>query len=91
MRIPAAAALLAALACGGPPPELDYGGPVAGWSHTTGSEGGGQYSPLTQIGPGNVAHLEVAWTHRSGDVLEPRQGHWGTSLQVTPILEDQRL
>ncbi|HVQ31346.1 MAG TPA: PQQ-binding-like beta-propeller repeat protein, partial [Vicinamibacteria bacterium] len=33
-----------------------------------------QYSPLAQIRPDNVAGLQVAWTHRTGEPLIPASG-----------------
>ncbi len=41
---------------------------------------GSQYSPLAQLTPANVAGLERAWVHRSGDFIADT-----TSFQVTPI------
>jgi quinoprotein glucose dehydrogenase len=46
------------------------------WPTFGGQPGGGQHSPLNQIDRDNVADLEVAWIHRSGDPA------W---LEVTPI------
>lgn len=54
----------------------------ADWRYFGNDSGGSQYSPLDQITAENVADLEVAWTHRSGDV---KQNPGGTSLQVVPI------
>ncbi len=48
--------------------------------------GGSRYSPLTQITPDNVAQLEIAWIHRTGDVLH-RRGRF----QSTPVLVDGTL
>jgi quinoprotein glucose dehydrogenase len=50
------------------------------WQHFGSDLGGSQYSPLQQIDRSNVAELEPAWTHRSGDYKDGV-----TSLQVTPI------
>jgi quinoprotein glucose dehydrogenase len=76
-------------ACGELPPALDFSGPVAGWSHYGGDPGATRYSPLTQITPENVRHLEVAWVHHTGDVLPKGAGK--TSYQATPILDDGTL
>ncbi len=54
----------------------------ADWPAFGNDSGGSQYSPLDQITAGNVGDLEVAWTHRSGDV---KQNPAGTSMQVVPI------
>lgn len=37
------------------------------WAHYGGAPGGGQYSPLTQINPGNVGRLKVAWSFHTGE------------------------
>ncbi len=42
----------------------------ANWPAYGGSAGGGHYSLASQITPENVANLEVAWVHRSGDFRE---------------------
>ncbi|UCC48570.1 MAG: pyrroloquinoline quinone-dependent dehydrogenase [Gemmatimonadota bacterium] len=61
-------------------------GPIADWPAYGGDPYGTRYSPLTQITRENVKRLEVAWTHRTGDVSDgstyPRQ----TSFEATPIL-----
>jgi quinoprotein glucose dehydrogenase len=53
------------------------------WPSFANDIGGSQYSALSQLDPSNVAGLEQAWVHRSGDFLDT--GARGTSLQVTPI------
>ena len=75
----------------------------AQWRSYGASPGGGHYSPLTLIDPANVDRLELAWTHRSGDVRLARKGKDGaqfgdpdgplpqSSLQVTPIVVDDTL
>ncbi len=50
------------------------------WQHFGSDLGGSQFSSLQQIDRSNVAELEPAWTHRSGDYKDGV-----TSLQVTPI------
>ncbi|NND37314.1 MAG: PQQ-binding-like beta-propeller repeat protein, partial [Gammaproteobacteria bacterium] len=52
--------------------------------------GGSQFSPLDQVDRSNVERLDVAWTHRSGDVREGA-GFAGTSLPVTPIYTNDTL
>jgi quinoprotein glucose dehydrogenase len=65
------------------------------WPAYGGSDGGGHYSPATQITKDNVADLEIAWTHRSGDFRQGQiRGVEGfdsdapsaTSFMATPIL-----
>jgi len=79
--------------CGGePPPAPRTDGPVAGWPHYGNDPGGTRYSPLTQIDRENVRHLEVAWVHHHGDVLDG-SGPDGatTAFQATPILRGDTL
>ena len=53
------------------------------WPFYGGTPGGGHYTTASQITAANVADLEVAWMHRSGDV---RQG----SVSVAGSLEGKR-
>jgi quinoprotein glucose dehydrogenase len=67
------------------------------WPAYGGAPGGGHYSKATQITKDNVADLEQAWTHRSGDFVsgelditaertdESRRGG-ATTFIVTPIM-----
>jgi quinoprotein glucose dehydrogenase len=75
---------LAALACAAPEP--DGSGQVADWRHYGGDAGGSRFSPLVQITRENVGRLEVAWIHRSGDVLDGTTTLGASSLQVTPLV-----
>jgi quinoprotein glucose dehydrogenase len=79
---------LAVLACGAPP---ESGGPIGGWAHYGGDLAGTRYSPLTQIHPGNVADLEIAWTFDTGDVADGQDGRGRGAFQATPILVDDTL
>jgi len=93
---------LAIAACDAPaPPVMIETGATADWPNWGGTPGGGRYSPLEQIAPGNLASLEVAWTHRSGDM---RQGpdlndddidmatvRPSSSFQATPIVVEDTL
>ena len=83
---------LLAAACLACAPEVDLGGPVAGWDEYGGDKGGRRHSPLTQITPENVDRLEVAWTYHTGDV-EDGSGDTiaRSSFQTTPILYDDTL
>ena len=82
------AALLAlatfAFACSNEPPDLS--GPIEGWNAYGNDMGGARHSKLTQITPENVGELELAWIHRSGDVLDGTSSLGKSSLQVTPII-----
>jgi quinoprotein glucose dehydrogenase len=80
-----------ALACS-PAAEVAEGGPVAGWPEYGNTPGGTRHSPLTQITPGNVNRLEVAWTHHHGDIEDGSNGTGvRSSFQATPILVDDTL
>jgi quinoprotein glucose dehydrogenase len=86
MRLLLGAAALAALpACSDAPP-VDGSGPVAGWPVYAADLGGTRHSPLTQITPANVGELEVAWTYRSGDILDGTSSLAPSAFQNTPIL-----
>jgi len=66
---------------------------TAGWDHYGGDEGGGRFSPLTQINTGNVGSLKVAWTYHSGD-LDPAKLPSPFNLpafEATPILAGETL
>lgn len=67
-------------------------GPVAGWPDYGNDKGGTRYSPLTQITPHNVQHLEVAWEYHTGD-LSDGQGaiRSTTAFEATPILIEDTL
>ena len=82
-----------------PGSAVDYSGPTDDWPQAGGARGGGHYSDVTQITKANVADLEIAWTHRSGDYHEGGNTIDGvvegepfqTSLQVTPVLFNDML
>lgn len=52
--------------------------------------GGARFSPLTQIDRANVSSLKVAWTYRTGDIIDPKNGPGG-AFECTPILMDGTL
>src|SRR5690606_19410768 len=81
--------LLSACSPTGLPPS-DRAGPVAGWPEY-GNVGGNHFSPLTQITPENVQHLEPAWVYHTGDYAGARADAGKTSFQATPILDDGTL
>ena len=80
---------------------IDYSGPIAGWDEATGSKGGGQYSPITQINRDNVSRLRVAWTYSpsNGDNVSdgtaagvPKAGvHPSAIVEATPIIAGDKL
>ncbi|MEQ9450582.1 MAG: pyrroloquinoline quinone-dependent dehydrogenase [Pseudomonadales bacterium] len=76
-------------------PDIRSGQP-AGWPAYGATPGGTHFSSATQITPENVAWLEQAWVHNSGDYrdagLNADGDYMGSSaFQVTPILVDQTL
>ena len=54
------------------------------WTAYGRDAGGERYSPLDDIRPGNVTSLEVAWTFRTGDAYEPKNGR-PTALEATAL------
>ena len=50
--------------------DIAMDGPTAEWLDYGNDRGGTRYSPLTQITPDNVEHLEVAWIYHTADVSE---------------------
>ena len=94
MTTHAAAALLVAIAVGLPavaaPPGEDR--PVAEWPSYGGDPGGSRYSPLDDIRADNLSQLEIAWTHRTGDVADGKGEFEETSaFELTPLLVDGTL
>ena len=62
--------------------QLDAGG----WSAYGGDPGGSRYSSLNQINRENVDRLQVAWTHRTGDVSDGTKWKSQSRFEATPIL-----
>jgi len=97
LALSVAAALALASACS--PGFTDRGavGPAAPrtaseWPSYGNDAGGTRYAPLARITPRNVARLDVAWTHRTGDASDGRGGVPSTSaFEATPILVDGTL
>lgn len=66
---------------------------IADWPYFGGDEGNSHYTPVDQITPENVRHLQVAWTYNTGDIdpgslPDPFNS---PAMQVTPILAEQTL
>src|SRR5215510_4307699 len=63
---------------------------IGEWPSYGNDVGGTRYSPLTQIDRGNVTHLQIAWTYRTGEVggVAPG-GH--TAFEATPLMVDGML
>lgn len=60
----------------------------ATWTAYGGSFGGGRYSDLRDIGPGNVARLDVAWTYQTGDASLEAADKGKAVFEATPIVVD---
>jgi quinoprotein glucose dehydrogenase len=60
--------------------------PDAGWPAYGGDAGGTRYSTLTQISPGNVDDLRVAWIFRTGELGEGVKDWSRSAFEATPIL-----
>lgn len=58
------------------------------WVAYGNDRGGSRYSPLAQITPANVGHLERAWTYHTGKLTDGKQG---TAFQVNPLKVGNRL
>ena len=52
--------------------------------------GGQRFSPLTAINRQNVHSLQIAWTFRTGDAYQPKNGR-PTAFEATPLYVDGRL
>ncbi|NNM11884.1 MAG: pyrroloquinoline quinone-dependent dehydrogenase [Pseudomonadales bacterium] len=89
--VPALSLLLAA--CDTPTRRpVDYSGPTAAWEDVGGDKRRSQFSPLTQITPDNVADLEVAWIHNSGDFARAGDGSGKvTAFEASPIVVNDSL
>lgn len=77
-----------------PAPASDIWGPAPAqasdgdWIAYGNDRGGSRFSPLAQISPANVGHLQPAWTYRTGKLGDGKQG---TAFQVNPIKVGNRL
>ena len=58
------------------------------WTSYGGNFGGGRYSDLRDIGPGNVASLEVAWTYHTGEASLEAADKEKAVFEATPIVVD---
>ena len=56
------------------------------WFAYGGDPGGSRYSSLSQINRESVAGLQVAWTHRTGDVSDGTKWKSQSRFEATPIL-----
>lgn len=56
------------------------------WTYYGFDQGGSRFSPLTQISRENVRRLELAWSHRHGDLERHPDRKSFAGYHVTPIL-----
>ena len=56
------------------------------WPSYGNDAGGTRFAPLTDINAGNVAHLQVAWTFRSGEASAPNSASEATPLKIGDML-----
>ena len=61
------------------------------WQHYGGDAGGRRFSPHTEITPGNVGDLKLAWTFRTGDSSDGSEFAGTSSFKATPVLLDDTL
>src|SRR5712691_5927110 len=52
--------------------------------------GGQRFSPLSIVNRDNVKSLKIAWTYRTGDAYQPKNGR-PTAFEATPLLIDNTL
>ena len=82
----AGAACLAVACSAAAPPAHAQAPAVSDWGYYGGDAFGRRFSSLDQINRGNVAHLKVAWSYRTGE-LGAALAHAGKlTFEATPVL-----
>ncbi len=71
-----------------PPLVIPQTDAIAQWPAYGGDPGGTRYSPLDQITPGNVMHLEQAWVYRTGEDYTDTEDGEKAAFEATPIVVD---
>jgi len=66
------------------------GQPDGDWTAYGRDPGGERFSPLDEIRRENVGSLQVAWTFRTGDAYQPKNGR-PTAFEATPLYVDDTL
>ncbi|HEV2274193.1 MAG TPA: pyrroloquinoline quinone-dependent dehydrogenase [Acidobacteriaceae bacterium] len=61
------------------------------WPFYGGDQGGMKYSRLTDINPGNVSRLGIAWTWKTGEAPLEKYGTRPGMFEVTPLMIDDVL
>jgi quinoprotein glucose dehydrogenase len=69
------------------PPEADAPGDWPAYGRDAGGE---RFSPLNGIDRATVKSLQVAWTFRTGDAYQPKEGR-ATAFEATPLHVDGTL
>jgi quinoprotein glucose dehydrogenase len=70
--------------------HVPAGAAAVEWPTADGT-GGAHHSSLADITRQNVAALEVAWVHHTGDVNDGKNGEAGTAFEATPVMVDGTL
>ncbi len=71
-------------------PSRDDGLVYDSWQRSHGNAQSSKFAAHTQIARGNVAQLEVAWVHKTGEDLgDPKQ--LGTTVQTNPVIVGDHL
>jgi quinoprotein glucose dehydrogenase len=65
--------------------------PDSGWPNYGNDAGGTRYSAARQIDRTNVAQLQVAWTFRTGAMLQQTEMIRKAAFEATPILVENKL
>ena len=60
--------------------------PATDWRYFGRTPSGTRHAALDQINPRNVSGLKVAWTYRTGEIPQGREGHVVTPLHVNGVL-----
>ena len=82
----AARAVLLAVACATPPAALAQAPAASDWGYYGGDAFGQRFSSLDQINRGNVRHLAVAWTYRTGELGAGLASAAKLTFEATPVL-----
>lgn len=70
--------------------SLGAADPPGDWPVYGQDPGGQRFSPLAAIHRDNVKTLKVAWTYRTGDAYQPKNGR-GTAFEATPLYVNNTL
>ncbi|HYG06486.1 MAG TPA: pyrroloquinoline quinone-dependent dehydrogenase [Stenotrophomonas sp.] len=65
--------------------------PAGDWAQYGGAPGGGQYSALTQVTPGNAHRLRIAWAFRTGELGAGLPDPERRRFEANPLVIDGRM